>query len=139
MAWKGLALKTLVPGAVLALAIAGLSGPRSSAEEARAIPAPALDEPATSNAVPAPPGWVILPADAAVPSPQRIVAVKSPVVAVGLASVKLPTPIPLSAMPVLPDCDTVAPAVSAASAMTAKLAPETVIGRLLWVTETTTW
>ena len=50
MAWKGLALKTLVPGAVLALAIAGLSGPRSSAEEARAIPAPALDEPATSNA-----------------------------------------------------------------------------------------
>ena len=50
MAWKGLALKTLVPGAVLALAIAGLSGPRSSAEEARAIPAPALDEPAASTA-----------------------------------------------------------------------------------------
>ena len=50
MAGKGLALKTLVPGAVLALAIAGLSGPRSSAEEARAIPAPALDEPAASTA-----------------------------------------------------------------------------------------
>jgi len=35
---------------MLALAIAVLSGPRSSAEEARAIPGPALDEPATSNA-----------------------------------------------------------------------------------------
>jgi len=50
MAWKGLALETLVPVAMLALAIAVLSGPRSSAEEARAIPGPALDEPATSNA-----------------------------------------------------------------------------------------
>ena len=50
MRWKGLALVTLVPVALLALAIAVLSGPRSSAEEARAIPAPALDEPAASNA-----------------------------------------------------------------------------------------
>ena len=50
MAWKGLGLDTLAPVAMLALAIAVLSGPRSSAEEARAIPGPALDEPATSNA-----------------------------------------------------------------------------------------
>lgn len=50
MGWKGLALKTLVPAAMLVLAIAMLSGPRSSAEEARAIPAPALDEPAVSTA-----------------------------------------------------------------------------------------
>ena len=50
MAWKGLALKTLVPVAMLALAIAVLSGSLSSAEEARAIPAPALDEPAASTA-----------------------------------------------------------------------------------------
>jgi peptide-methionine (S)-S-oxide reductase len=50
MAWKGLALETLAPVAMLALAIAVLAGPRSSAEEARAIPAPAVDEPAASNA-----------------------------------------------------------------------------------------
>ena len=50
MAWKGLGPETLAPVAMLALAIAVLSGPRSSAEEARAIPAPALDEPAASNA-----------------------------------------------------------------------------------------
>jgi peptide-methionine (S)-S-oxide reductase len=50
MASKGLALKTLVPVAMLALAIAVLSGSLSSAEEARAIPAPALDEPAASTA-----------------------------------------------------------------------------------------
>jgi peptide-methionine (S)-S-oxide reductase len=50
MGWKGLALGALVPVALLGLAIAVLSGPRSSAEEARAIPAPALDEPAASPA-----------------------------------------------------------------------------------------
>jgi peptide-methionine (S)-S-oxide reductase len=50
MRWKGLALVTLGPVALLALAIAALSGPRSSAEEARVIPAPALDEPAGSTA-----------------------------------------------------------------------------------------
>jgi peptide-methionine (S)-S-oxide reductase len=50
MAWKGLALKTLLPGALLALSIAALWGPCSSAEEARAIPAPVLDEPAASTA-----------------------------------------------------------------------------------------
>jgi peptide-methionine (S)-S-oxide reductase len=49
MGWRGLALGTLVPVALLPLAIAVLSGPRSSAEEARAIPAPALDEPAAST------------------------------------------------------------------------------------------
>ena len=50
MGWRGLALGTLVPVAMLALAIAVLSGSLSSAEEARAIPAPALDEPAASTA-----------------------------------------------------------------------------------------
>jgi peptide-methionine (S)-S-oxide reductase len=50
MGWKGPDFGTLVPVAVLALVIAALSGPRSSAEEAHAIPAPALDEPTASTA-----------------------------------------------------------------------------------------
>jgi peptide-methionine (S)-S-oxide reductase len=50
MKWKGLALGTLVPVTLLVLAVAVFSGPRSSAEEARAIPAPALDEPAALTA-----------------------------------------------------------------------------------------
>jgi peptide-methionine (S)-S-oxide reductase len=50
MGWKGLGLGTFVPVALLPFVIAVLSGPRSMAEEARAIPAPALDEPAASNA-----------------------------------------------------------------------------------------
>jgi peptide-methionine (S)-S-oxide reductase len=44
--WKGPGFGTLVPLALLAVAIAAASGPRSSAEEdVRSIPAPTLDEP----------------------------------------------------------------------------------------------
>ena len=50
MAWKGLGLETLAPVAMLALAIAVLSGLRSLAEEARAIPAPALAASGASKA-----------------------------------------------------------------------------------------
>ncbi len=44
-------------------------------------------EPETTNAVPTPPGWLMVPADGDVPSPQSIMAVKSLIGAVGLASV----------------------------------------------------
>ena len=43
--------------------------------------------PLTMNAVPTPPGWLTVPAVIGVPSPQSMMAVKSAMVAVGLASV----------------------------------------------------
>src|SRR5208337_2753428 len=102
--------------------------------------------PVTLNAVPTTPGWVMVPIEFGEPSPQSIVAVKSPIGAVRLASVKVPTTVAAgSATPVFGAGAkaTGAPAASAASAMTAVEAPEAVIGvggkLSLSVTETNTW
>ena len=76
------------------------------------------------------------------PSPQSMLAMKSAVVATGLASVKVATTVVLgSATPVLGVSRVAGPAVRVASAMTAVEAPVTVIGSALpsSVTATTTW
>ena len=81
-----------------------------------------------------------MPTEFGEPSPQSMVAVKSLAGAPGLASVKLAMP-PANDSPVAAGKSTAGPGVSAASAMTAKERPETVIGVAPSpsVTSTSTW
>ena len=74
--------------------------------------------PETTKAVPTPPGWLTVPTDTALPSPQLTLAVKSETGAIGLASVKVPT-VPENPAPSVAVTPTGLPAVRGASATVA--------------------